>query len=95
LIQRPEPVLIRDAIRDTSPEQSLKHAELVARMTEEQRGAALRAVDRGARRLVMARLRAQYPDASDRELLIRHVAKVHGVEVARRVYKSDVPAELA
>jgi hypothetical protein len=82
-------------MRDTSPEQSLRHAELVARMTTEQRGAALRALDRGVRRLVMARLRARYPDASDRELVIRHVAQVHGVEVAMRVYKSDVPADLA
>ena len=80
---------------DTSAEQALKHAELVARMTLEQRGAALRAMDRGVRRLVMARLRAQYPDASERELVIRHVAQVHGVEVARCVYKSDVPADLA
>ncbi|MEN9798513.1 MAG: hypothetical protein RL653_2209 [Pseudomonadota bacterium] len=81
-------------MRDTSPEQALKHAELVAQMTEEQRGAALRAVDRGVQRLVMARLRAQYPDASERELVIRHVAQVHGVETARRVYKSEVPPDL-
>ena len=80
---------------DTSPEQALKHAELVARMTPEQRGAALRAMDRGVRRLVMARLRARYPGASERELVIRHVAQVHGVETAKRVYKSDIPADLA
>lgn len=82
-------------MNDTSPEQALKHAELVSQMTPEQRGAALRAMDRGVRRLVMARLRARYPDASERELVIRHVAQVHGVDVALRVYKSDVPADLA
>lgn len=60
-------------------------------MTPEQRIEALRAVDRGVRRLVMARLRARYPDASDQELVIRHVAQVHGVEVARRVYKTLPP----
>ncbi len=73
--------------------QAQKHASLIANMTPEQRIEALRAVDRGVRRLVMARLRARYPDASEQELVIRHVAQVHGVEVARRVYKT-LPADL-
>lgn len=78
---------------DTSPAQAQKHASLIANMTPEQRIEALRAVDRGVRRLVMARLRGRYPDASEQELVIRHVAQVHGVEVARRVYKT-LPADL-
>lgn len=79
---------------DTVPRQALKHAALVARMTPGQRVEALRAVDRGVRRLVMARLRAEHPEATEQELVIRHVAQVHGLEVARRVYKQAVPADL-
>jgi hypothetical protein len=71
---------------DTSPEQALRHAALVSAMTPAQRAAALRAVDRGVRRMVLIRLRRRYPDASERELIIRHVAAVHGVTTARRVY---------
>ncbi len=78
---------------DTSPAQAQRHASLIAAMTPEQRIEALRAVDRGVRRLVMARLRSQYPNATEQELVIRHVAQVHGVEVARRVYKT-LPADL-
>ncbi len=77
---------------DTVPVQALKHAELVARMTPEQRLEALRAVDRGVRRLVLARLRAEHPGANERELIARHVAQVHGAEVARRVYGA-LPAD--
>ncbi|MCA2978917.1 MAG: hypothetical protein INH41_04510 [Myxococcaceae bacterium] len=81
-------------MRDTPPRQALKHAQLLAQLTPEQRIDALRAVDRGVRRLVLARLRHQFRDASEQELVIRHVAQVHGVEVARRVYKQAVPADL-
>lgn len=77
---------------DTAPSQALRHAALIAKMTPQQRIDALRAVDRGVRRLVMARLRARYPDASEQELVIRHVVQVHGVQVARRVYGS-IPAD--
>ena len=80
-------------MRDTTPAQALAHARLIAAMTPAQRIEALRAVDRGVRRLVFARLRNRYPDASDRELVIRHVAQVHGAEVARRLYP-DAPADL-
>lgn len=78
---------------DTSPEQLLRHAELISRMTQSQRLDALRAVDRGVRRLVMARLRNQFPDATERELIIRHVTQVHGAATARRVY-GEVPDDL-
>jgi len=78
---------------DTAPAQALKHAELVAGMTPEQRLEALRAVDRGIRRLVMARLRAAHPGASERELVARYVAQVHGAEVARRLYGA-LPADV-
>jgi hypothetical protein len=71
---------------DTTPEQWARHAALIRAMTSEQRTVALRAVDRGVRRLVLARLRQRHPQATERELVIRHVAQVHGVETARRVY---------
>ena len=71
---------------DTSPEQLARHAALIRAMTPKQRADALRAVDRGVRRLAMAGLRARHPGASDRELVIRHFAAVHGPELAARVY---------
>jgi hypothetical protein len=63
-------------------------------MTPEQRIEALRAVDRGVRRLVMARLRSQFPDATKQELVIRHVAQVHGVATARKLYGTAAPPDL-
>lgn len=80
-------------LSDTSPEQLERHAELLRAMTPTQRAAAFRAVDRGVRRMVMIRLRQRHPDATERELVIRHVAAVHGVSVARRVYGS-LPQDL-
>jgi hypothetical protein len=79
--------------QDTSPEQLERHAALLRAMTPGQRANALRAVDRGVRRMAMISLRHRFPDASERELVIRHVAAVHGVEVARRVY-GQLPADL-
>jgi len=52
----------------------------------EQRAGALRAVDRGVRRLALAGLRARHPGASDAELIVRLFASVHGRELALRVY---------
>jgi hypothetical protein len=80
-------------LSDTSPEQLERHAELLRAMSPAQRAAAFRAVNRGVRRMVMIRLRQRYPEASERELVIRHVAAVHGVEVARRVYGA-LPGDL-
>ena len=71
---------------DTSPAQLERHAELLRAMSPAQRAAAFHAVNRGVRRMVMIRLRQRYPKAPERELVIRHVAAVHGVAVARRVY---------
>lgn len=71
---------------DTSPEQLVRHAELVRAMTPEQRGQALRAVDRGLRRIVLARLRARHPGETDRELIARHVAQLYGPDAARNLY---------
>ncbi len=79
---------------DTSPVQALRHARLVATMTPEQRIEALRAVDRGVRRLVMARLRSRFPDATEQELVIRHVAQVHGVAIAKKLYGAAAPPDL-
>jgi hypothetical protein len=73
-------------VGDTSPEQLARHAALLRAMGPEERARALRAVDRGVRRLVLARLRARYPGESDRELVVRHVAQVFGRAVARRLY---------
>ncbi len=63
-----------------------RHAAIIRAMTSEQRAAALRSLDRGVRRLAMAGLRHRHPGASERELLIRLCAQLHGVETARRVY---------
>lgn len=78
---------------DTSPSQALEHARLLAAMTPSQRIDALRSVDRGVRRLALARLRNLHPSATERELIIRHVAQVHGAAVARRLYP-DAPGDL-
>jgi hypothetical protein len=78
---------------DTTPEQLERHAALLRGMTPSQRANAFRAVDRGVRRMAMIGLRRRFPEATDRELVMRHVAAVHGVEVARRVY-GQVPADL-
>ncbi len=80
-------------MQDTSPEQQHRHARLLRDLTPAQRARALRAVDGGVRRMAMIRLRRRFPAASQRELVIRHVASLHGVEVARRVY-GLVPADL-
>ena len=79
--------------QDTSPEQLLRHAEFLRAMSPVQRARALRAVDGGVRRMVMIRLRRRFPDSSERELIIRQVAAVHGRAVARRVY-GTLPANL-
>jgi len=71
---------------DTTPEQAEAHSAVIRRMTTAQRADALRSVDRGVRRLVFARLRQRHPADSEQSLVVRHVAQVHGVEVARRVY---------
>jgi len=78
---------------DTRPEQLARHAALVRSMSPEQRAAALRALDRGLRRMVLARLRRRHPGADERELVVRHVAQVHGVDAARRAY-GRLPAGL-
>ena len=78
---------------DTSPGQLLHHAALLRAMSPSQRAKALKAVDGGVRRMAMIRLRKRFPEASARELVIRHVAAVHGVEVALRVYGA-LPADL-
>jgi hypothetical protein len=81
-------------VTDTSPEQLQKHADLIRAMSSEQRARALRAVDRGVRRLVLARLRQRHPQAGERELIMRHVAQIHGVECARRLY-GELPPDLS
>ena len=78
---------------DTSPAQLQRHAELLRAMTPAQRAQALKAVDGGVRRMVMIRLRRRFPHATERELVIRHLAAVHGREVARRVYGA-LPTDL-
>jgi hypothetical protein len=78
---------------DTTPEQLARHAELIRAMGSEQRAGALRAIDRGVRRLVTARIRQRHPNASEREIVIRHVAQVYGVAMARRLYGA-LPADL-
>jgi hypothetical protein len=70
----------------TSPEQSARHAAVIRAMTEKQRADALRAVDRGVRRLAMAGLRARLPEASVRELVVRIFSRVHGRELTTRVH---------
>lgn len=44
--------------------------------------------------MVLIRLRRRFPEASQRELILRHVAAVHGNAVARRVF-GLLPADLA
>ncbi len=76
---------------DTTPVQSERHAALLRAMTSEQRALALRSVDRGVRRLALARLRNLHPDESEQQLVIRHVAHVHGLDTARRLYGALLP----
>lgn len=82
-----------DVSSDTSPEQLERHAAIIRAMSSEQRAAAFRSLDRGVRRLAMAGLRHRHPEASERELIVRLCAQVHGVETARRVY-GGVPEDL-
>lgn len=81
-------------MQDTRPEQQQRHARLLRKLTPGQRARALKAVDGGVRRMAMIRLRLRHPAASQRELVIRHVAAVHGVATARKLYGS-VPPDLA
>lgn len=77
---------------DTTASQALRHAALIAAMSPDQRIDALRAVDRGVRRLALAQLRSRYPSASEQELVIRAFVRVHGVKLARTIY-GQVPED--
>jgi hypothetical protein len=78
---------------DTTPEQLARHAAIIRAMTSQQRAQALQAIDRGVRRLVIARIMRRHPNASEREIVIRHVAQIHGVAVARHLY-GVLPSDL-
>lgn len=81
-------------MRDTGPQQALLHAQLLGRMSPTERLNALRAIDRGVRRLVFSRLRAHYPQATEQELVMRHFVQVYGLQVAKKVYAEALPPDL-
>ena len=80
-------------LRDTRPLQQERHAEILRAMIPAQRAQALRAVDRGVRRMALTRLRQRHRHETEQQLVIRLVAQIHGAEVARRVYR-NVPDHL-
>jgi hypothetical protein len=61
-------------------------------LSSAERGRILVSLTSGARRMVLARLRAQHPSASEQELKVRLAVRLYGKSIARRAF-GEVPED--
>jgi hypothetical protein len=71
---------------DTDLEAEERQVETWRKLSSIQIAAIVTGASRAARALAIAGLRARYPDASDREIVVRLAALTLGRELARRAY---------
>jgi hypothetical protein len=71
---------------DTSPEAAALQDELIGKMSPAQRMQRVLELNRAVETLAIAGIRAQYPDASPREVFLRLAERKLGRELALRVY---------
>jgi hypothetical protein len=76
---------------DTSPEAARIQIELIRRMSSDRRARTLTDLCRMVDTLAEAELRRKYPDATDREVFLRLVARRLGSDLARRAFPEIKP----
>jgi alpha-D-ribose 1-methylphosphonate 5-triphosphate synthase subunit PhnH len=79
--------------RDTSPEAARFLVEGYRRMSPEQKFAIVDDLTRATRQLAAARIRQQYPEATDREVLLRVASLTLGRDLMIRAFGWDPERE--
>ena len=73
-------------MNDTSPEAAALQEELIRNMSPAQRIQRVLELNRAVETLAVAGIRAQYPDASPREVFLRLAERKLGRELASRAF---------
>ena len=79
--------------QDTTPEAQRKHYELMRKLSPEQRLSMAFALTDATRNLVLADLHHRFPDANEKEITRRFIARVLSRDDVIRAYGFDPKAE--
>jgi hypothetical protein len=73
-------------LSDTHPKAEQRYLELLRALSVQQRWAMIAGLHRSGRVLLAAALRAQFPDASEDEIVRRVTVRLYGREAAMRLH---------
>jgi hypothetical protein len=85
----PEPHPMTQLPNDTHPEIERRMIEMMRRMTPADKVRAIRNMGMAMRRMAMAEVASRYPDATEREVILRVVSRVIPPDLMMKAYGWD------